>query len=39
MGTACTVSLPDLKPGTTYHVEVHGCGQGRPKSYAFITTR
>ncbi|XP_061254500.1 tenascin-X isoform X5 [Bos javanicus] len=38
-GTARTVSLPDLKPGTTYHVEVHGVRAGQTsKSYAFITT-
>lgn len=38
-GTARTVSLPDLKPGTTYHVEVHGVRSGQTsKSYAFITT-
>ncbi|XP_067608699.1 tenascin-X isoform X1 [Pseudorca crassidens] len=38
-GTTRTVSLPDLKPGTTYHVEVHGVRAGQTsKSYAFITT-
>ncbi|XP_036094232.1 tenascin-X isoform X3 [Rousettus aegyptiacus] len=38
-GTARTVSLPDLRPGTTYHVEVHGVRAGQTsKSYAFITT-
>ncbi|XP_043763737.1 tenascin-X isoform X11 [Cervus elaphus] len=38
-GTGRTVSLPDLKPGTTYHVEVHGVRAGQTsKSYAFITT-
>ncbi|XP_054935476.1 tenascin-X isoform X3 [Physeter macrocephalus] len=38
-GTKRTVSLPDLKPGTTYHVEVHGVRAGQTsKSYAFITT-
>ncbi|XP_069397223.1 tenascin-X [Delphinus delphis] len=38
-GTTRTVSLPDLKPGTTYHVEVHGVQAGQTsKSYAFITT-
>nr|XP_012596524.2 tenascin-X isoform X1 [Microcebus murinus]XP_012596525.2 tenascin-X isoform X1 [Microcebus murinus]XP_012596527.2 tenascin-X isoform X1 [Microcebus murinus] len=38
-GTARTVSLPDLKPRTTYHVEVHGVRAGQTsKSYAFITT-
>ncbi|XP_077876383.1 tenascin-X isoform X12 [Ictidomys tridecemlineatus] len=38
-GTTRTVSLPDLRPGTTYHVEVHGVRAGQTsKSYAFITT-
>ncbi|XP_032951683.1 tenascin-X [Rhinolophus ferrumequinum] len=38
-GTARTVSIPDLRPGTTYHVEVHGVRAGQTsKSYAFITT-
>ncbi|KAM4835526.1 tenascin-X isoform 2-T2 [Thomomys bottae] len=38
-GTARTVRLPDLSPGTTYHVEVHGVRAGQAsKSYAFITT-
>nr|KAF6276802.1 tenascin XB [Myotis myotis] len=38
-GTARTVSLPRLRPGTTYHVEVHGVRAGQTsKSYAFITT-
>ncbi|KAB1262107.1 Tenascin-X [Camelus dromedarius] len=38
-GTSRTVSLPDLRPGTTYHVEVHGVRAGQTsKSYAFITT-
>ncbi|XP_053457329.1 tenascin-X isoform X2 [Nycticebus coucang] len=38
-GTMRTVSLPDLRPGTTYHVEVHGVRAGQTsKSYAFITT-
>jgi syndecan 4 len=38
-GTTRTVSLPDLRPGTTYHVEVHGVRAGQAsKSYAFITT-
>lgn len=38
-GTARTVSLPRLLPGTTYHVEVHGVRAGQTsKSYAFITT-
>ncbi|KAM5287140.1 tenascin-X isoform 8-T8 [Hipposideros larvatus] len=38
-GTTRTVSIPDLRPGTTYHVEVHGVRAGQTsKSYAFITT-
>ncbi|XP_075411532.1 tenascin-X [Tenrec ecaudatus] len=38
-GSVRTVSLPDLRPGTTYHVEVHGVRAGQTsKSYAFITT-
>ncbi|XP_059034813.1 tenascin-X isoform X7 [Mustela lutreola] len=38
-GTTRTVSLPDLRSGTTYHVEVHGVRAGQTsKSYAFITT-
>nr|XP_036861012.1 tenascin-X-like isoform X2 [Manis javanica] len=38
-GTTRTVNLPDLRPGTTYHVEVHGVLAGQTsKSYAFITT-
>ncbi|KAM5263007.1 tenascin-X [Ctenodactylus gundi] len=38
-GTTRTVSLPDLRPGTTYHVEVHGVRAGQTsKSYAFVTT-
>ncbi|XP_066215912.1 tenascin-X [Saccopteryx leptura] len=38
-GSTRTVSLPDLRPGTTYHVEVHGVRAGQTsKSYAFITT-
>ncbi|XP_045397706.1 tenascin-X [Lemur catta] len=38
-GTVRTVSLPDLEPGTTYHVEVHGVRAGQTsKSYAFVTT-
>lgn len=38
-GTTRTVSLPDLRPSTTYHVEVHGVRAGQTsKSYAFITT-
>ncbi|KAM9075759.1 tenascin-X isoform 1-T1 [Megaptera novaeangliae] len=38
-GTTRTISVPDLKPGTTYHVEVHGVRAGQTsKSYAFITT-
>ncbi|XP_072584810.1 tenascin-X isoform X13 [Vulpes vulpes] len=38
-GTARAVSLPDLTPGATYHVEVHGVRAGQTsKSYAFVTT-
>ncbi|KAM6184112.1 LOW QUALITY PROTEIN: tenascin-X [Erethizon dorsatum] len=38
-GTTRTVRLPDLSPGTTYHVEAHGVRAGRTsKSYAFVTT-
>nr|KAF6463418.1 tenascin XB [Molossus molossus] len=38
-GATRTVSLPRLRPGTTYHVEVHGVRAGQTsKSYAFITT-
>ncbi|XP_023577113.1 tenascin-X isoform X3 [Octodon degus] len=38
-GTVRTVRLPDLRPGTTYHVEAHGVRAGRTsKSYAFVTT-
>ena len=38
-GTTRTVTLPDLRPATTYHVEVHGVRAGQTsKSYAFITT-
>lgn len=38
-GTTRTVRLPDLRPGITYHVEVHGVRAGQTsKSYAFITT-
>ncbi|XP_049745267.1 tenascin-X isoform X7 [Elephas maximus indicus] len=38
-GSTRAVSLPDLRPGTTYHVEVHGVRAGQTsKSYAFITT-
>ncbi|KAM8780018.1 tenascin-X [Rhynchonycteris naso] len=38
-GSTRTVSLPDLRPGTTYHVEVHGVRAGQTsKSYAFIIT-
>ncbi|XP_057607669.1 tenascin-X isoform X1 [Chionomys nivalis] len=38
-GSERTVRLPNLRPGTTYHVEVHGVRAGQTsKSYAFITT-
>ncbi|XP_037698375.1 tenascin-X isoform X6 [Choloepus didactylus] len=38
-GTTRTVRLPDLRPGTTYHVEAHGVRAGQTsKSYALITT-
>ncbi|XP_063095213.1 tenascin-X isoform X7 [Cavia porcellus] len=38
-GATRTVRLPDLRPGTTYHVEAHGVRAGRTsKSYAFVTT-
>ncbi|XP_077760718.1 tenascin-X isoform X6 [Canis aureus] len=38
-GTARAVSLPDLTPGATYHVEVHGVRAGQTStSYAFVTT-
>ncbi|XP_060045508.1 tenascin-X isoform X19 [Erinaceus europaeus] len=38
-GTSRTASLPNLKPSTTYHVEVHGVRAGQTsKSYAFVTT-
>ncbi|XP_036908747.1 tenascin-X-like, partial [Sturnira hondurensis] len=38
-GTTRTVTLPDLRPATTYHVEVHGVRAGQTsKSYAFVTT-
>ncbi|CAH6790072.1 Tnxb [Phodopus roborovskii] len=38
-GSERTVGLPNLRPGTTYHVEVHGVRAGQTsKSYAFITT-
>ncbi|KAM9233249.1 tenascin-X [Dugong dugon] len=38
-GSTRAVSLPDLRLGTTYHVEVHGVRAGQTsKSYAFITT-
>lgn len=38
-GTTRIVTLPDLRPATTYHVEVHGVRAGQTsKSYAFITT-
>ncbi|XP_060225044.1 tenascin-X isoform X2 [Meriones unguiculatus] len=38
-GSERTVRLPNLTPGTTYHVEVHGVRSGQTsKSYAFITT-
>nr|XP_020829761.1 tenascin-X isoform X2 [Phascolarctos cinereus] len=38
-GATRTARLPGLRPGTTYHVEVHGVQDGQAsKSYAFITT-
>ncbi|XP_052020323.1 tenascin-X isoform X29 [Apodemus sylvaticus] len=38
-GSERTVRLPNLRPDTTYHVEVHGVRAGQTsKSYAFITT-
>lgn len=38
-GSARAARLPGLRPGTTYHVEVHGVRAGRSStSYAFITT-